>query len=186
MLLLVNEKGYRETLIAAQPANFNAVKHGVHSPRLIGARAAEIQAELFTAFEFSAVQRLAVYELSRNMAILEAIDRELDNRGLVDKRGKPHYLLGQRSRTSKQLERWLEKLSDEIDKPSSTPDQSRGETEDYVRELQRIALRQDRSATTRDRLIALKELLRLGDRGTTSYLETPPEGRLSLMLKNLR
>src|SRR6266536_3186451 len=85
----MNKGGHPETLVAAQPGNANALKHGVHSPRLIQARAAEIA--------------------------------------------------------------------------------------DYVRALQRIALGQDPSGSARDRLAALKELLKLEKKGTTSYIEGASE-----------
>jgi hypothetical protein len=75
----------RESRSLQVKKNANAVKHGVHSPRLIQARAAEIAAELTQAFEFSLTERLAVHEAARCIASLEAIDRDLDERGLVDK-----------------------------------------------------------------------------------------------------
>lgn len=49
----------------------------------------------------------------------------------------------------------------------------RAEFADYVRELQRIALGHDPSGSARDRLTALKELLKLGVTGTTSFIEGP-------------
>jgi hypothetical protein len=77
------------------------------------------------------------------MAILEAIDRDLDERGLVDKGGKPRYLLNHRWRVSKQLDHWLEKISAAIERQSTEgQEQPRAEFADYVRELQRIALGQ--------------------------------------------
>ena len=82
----MNKRGNPETLVSAQPGNMNAVRQGAHSPRLIQARAAEIAAELTQSFAFSPTQRLAVHEATRCMAILEAIDRDLDERGLEDKR----------------------------------------------------------------------------------------------------
>jgi hypothetical protein len=42
----MNKGGHPETLVASQPGNANALKHGVHSPRLIQARATEIVTEL--------------------------------------------------------------------------------------------------------------------------------------------
>lgn len=106
------------------------------------------------------------------MAILEAIDRDLDERGLVDKGGKPRYLLNQRARVSRQLAHWLERLSQAIERQSAPEDEPpRAEFADYVRALQRIALGQDSSGTARDRLAALKELLKLERKGTTSYIE---------------
>ena len=83
----LNEQGNPETLVAAHPGNVNAVRHGVHSPRLIQARAAELAGELTQSFDFSPTQRLAVHEAAHCMAILEAIDRELDER-VSSTRGK--------------------------------------------------------------------------------------------------
>jgi len=158
----MNRRGNPETLVAAQPGNLNAVKRGVHSPRLIQACAAELEGELTRSFEFSPTQRLAVHEVARCMAILEAIDRDLDERGLEDKRGKPRYLLNHRWRVSRQLDHWLGKISDAVARQAAAGEQPpAAELTDYVRELQRIALGHDPSASARDRLGALKELVRL-------------------------
>jgi hypothetical protein len=48
-----------------------------------------------------------------------------------------------------------------------------------VRALQRIALGHDATATARDRLAALKELLALGRKGTTGYLERAAQSELT-------
>src|SRR6266536_4229414 len=175
----MNKGGHPETLVAAQPGNANALKHGVHSPRLIQARAAEI-VELTRSWDFSPTQRLAVHEAARCMAILEAIDRDLDDRGLVDKDGKPRYLLNHRWRVSRQLDHWLAKISEVIERQSAEDrEPPRAEFADYVRALQRIALGQDPSGSARDRLAALKELLKLGATGTSSYLERPAQSELT-------
>jgi hypothetical protein len=172
--LQMNKRGNPQSLVASHPGNLNAAKQGVHSPRLIQARAAEIAGELTQSFEFSPAERLAVQEAARCIAILEAIDRDLDQRGLVDKDGTPRYLLNHRSRTSRQLEQWLERVSAAIERnTASEPEPPRADFPDYVRALQRIALGNDTTATARDQLAALKELLKLGFRGTTSYLERP-------------
>jgi hypothetical protein len=171
----MNKRGHPETLVASQPGNANALKQGVHSPRLIEARAAEIASELTQSFEFSPTQRLAVHEAARCMAILEAIDRDLDERGLVDKGGKPRYLLNHRWRVSRQLDHWLAKISEAIERQSEGEEPPRAEFADYVRELQRIALGHDPSGSARDRLGALRELLKLEKRGTTSYIEGASE-----------
>jgi hypothetical protein len=115
----MNKGGHPETLVASQPGNANALKHGVHSPRLIQARAAEIATELTRSWDFSPTQRLAVHEAARCMSILEAIDRDLDDRGLVDKGGKPRYLLNHRWRVSRQLDHWLDKISEVIERQSA-------------------------------------------------------------------
>jgi hypothetical protein len=107
----MNKKGHRESLVASHPGNTSAITHGVHSPRMIELRAAEIEAELIESFELSPAYRLAAHEVARNMAVLDAIDNYLNEHGLIDRKGKAHYLLEQRTRTSRQLGYWLEKLS---------------------------------------------------------------------------
>jgi hypothetical protein len=175
----MNKRGNPKSLVASHPGNLSAVKQGVHSPRLIQERAAEIANELTQAFEFSPAERLAVHEAARCIAILEAIDRDLDQRGLVDTEGKPRYLLNHRSRTSRQLEHWLEKVSAAIERQAtSEPAPLRANFPDYVRALQRIALGQDPTGTARDRLAAVKELLELGPKATTSYLERSAQPEL--------
>jgi hypothetical protein len=175
----MNKRGNPKSLVASHPGNLSAVKQGVHSPRLIQERAAEIANELSQAFEFSPAERLAVHEAARCIAILEAIDRDLDQRGLVDTEGKPRYLLNHRSRTSRQLEHWLEKVSAAIERQAtSEPAPLRENFPDYVRALQRIALGQDPTGTARDRLAAVKELLELGPKATTSYLERSAQPEL--------
>lgn len=168
----MNKRGNPASLVASHPGNQNAVKHGVHSSRLIQERAAEIASELTQSFEFSPPERLAVQEAARCIAILEAIDRDLDARGLVDKEGAPRYLLNHRSRISRQLEQWLQKISAAIERtPASDPEPLHADLPEYVRALQGIALGRDPSATARDRLAALRELLKLEKLGTSSYLE---------------
>ena len=170
----VNKRGNPQSLVPAHPGNLNALKQGVHSPRLIHARAAEIAVELTKAFAFSPTELLAVNEAARCIAVLEAIDRDLDERGVADKDGEPRYLLNHRARASRQLEQWLTKVSAAVErlaKPEQVP--PRGDFIDFVQALQAIAFGQDASASARDRLSALRELLELGHRGRTSYLERP-------------
>jgi hypothetical protein len=50
-----------------------------------------------------------------------------------------------------------------------------GELEDYVRELQGIAFGHDPDLQTRERLTALKLLIELGARGTTSFHQAAKE-----------
>jgi hypothetical protein len=174
----MNNRGNTKNLVSAHPGNLNAVRQGVHSPRLIQARATEIAGELTQSFVFSPPERLSVHEAARCIAILEAIDRDLDERGLVDKAGEPRYLLNHRARVSRQLEQWLAKISAAIERQLAREHAPpHAEFPDYVRALQQIALGQDRTATARERLAALNRLLKLGFRGTSSYLDecTDPE-----------
>jgi hypothetical protein len=154
----MNKRGNPESLVVSHPGNLNAVKQGVHSSRLIQARAAEIATELTQSFEFSPAERRAVQEAARCIAILEAIDRDFDERGLVDAEGAPRYLLNHCSRISRQLEQWLQKISAAIERsPASEPEPLRADLPEYVRALQGIALGRDSTATARDRLAALRD-----------------------------
>lgn len=156
----MNRNGNPSTLVASHPGNTNAAKYGVYSPRLIEPRAAEIAAELTCAFEFSIAQRIAVEQVARCIAILEAIDRDLDEGGVVDKRGEPRSLLNYRSRISRQLDLWLSKIAPSIERQTADKQApSHPGRSDYVAELQRIALGYDTTASARDRLSANKELL---------------------------
>ena len=176
----MNKAGNPTNLVSAHPGNLNAVKHGIHSPRLLQSRASEIADELTQAFTFSPPERLAVQEAARCIAILEAIDRDLDERGLVDKAGEPRYLLNHRARVSRQLEQWLVKVSHAIDRQKAREQPPpRAEFADYVRALQQIALGHDPTGTARDRLAALKQLRDLGLRGYSSYLEGGKEPELA-------
>jgi hypothetical protein len=176
----VNNLGNSGTLVASHPGNLNAVRQGVHSPRLIGARAAEIAAQLTESFEFSPLELVAVQEAARCIALLEAIDRDLDQRGLVDREGAPRYLLNHRSRTSRQLEQWLGKVTVAVErKTAGELPPPRADFADYVQALQRIALGEEATASASDQLAALKELLKLGFRGTSSYLERPAQAELT-------
>ena len=159
ILILMNKNGNPGSLVASHPGNTNAIKSGVYSSRSIEPRAAEIAGSLTESFEFSVVQRIAVEQVARSMAVLEAIDRDLDERGVVDKRGEARSLLKYRSRISAQLDRELAKIAPaierqlKVDQPASTPGDS-----DLVAELRRIALGQDTTATARDRIAAIREL----------------------------
>jgi hypothetical protein len=166
----MNPHGTPENLIPSHPGNTNALRHGVHSPRLIESRASEIESDLVRSFEFSPSQLLALREVARCIAILDAIDRELDARGLVDKRGRPRYLLDHRYRISRQLDNWLAKISGTIERQAAAEEQPpHSERETYIRELRRIALGRDSAAGARDRVLALKELLRIEEADTKGF-----------------
>jgi hypothetical protein len=171
ILLHVNKKGNPGTLVPAHPGNTNAARYGVYSHRLIEPRAREIEAELIQAFEFTATQRIAVHEVARCMAILDAIDRDLDERGLVDRGRKSRSILNHRARISQQLDHWLAKISPAIDRQTADNHDGRqlGRS-DYVRELQRIALGDDSTATARDRLAAIGRLADLEPANSVTHV----------------
>jgi hypothetical protein len=164
--LFMNKHGNPKTLVAAQPGNTNAAKHGAYSPRLIAPRAAEIVDQLTQSFDFTVTQRFAVEQVGSCTAILEAIDLDLGERGVVDKRGEPRSLLNYRSSILRQLGHWLAKIESTIERQSVGEQIAAVGRADYVRELQRIALGQDTSASARDRIAAIKELRSIESAGS--------------------
>lgn len=176
----MNKRGTPENLVPSHPGNTNAVRHGVHSRRLIQVRASEIELELCQSFDFTPAQRLALREVARCMAILDAIDRDLDDRGILDKRGKPTYLLDHRYRTSRQLDHWLTKISETMERQSVGQEPAAAGRDEYIRELQRIALGHDSAASSHDRLIALKELLRIEEKAESGG---KPQAAVTIIFK---
>lgn len=156
----MNKNGNPGTLVASHPGNANAAKHGAYSERRIEPRAAEIFAEFVQSFEFSPAQRLAVWEVARSTALLEAIDEALDASGLTNKRGEAHSLLNYRVRISRQLQRWMADIAPTIERQSEGSPVDLGKDE-YLRELKRIAVGNDKTASAHDRVAAIKELLKL-------------------------
>jgi hypothetical protein len=103
----VNKKGNPKTLRASQPGNLNAVKSGVYSQPARSDREQEIKCALLVAPFAVPLDEFAAMEIAGLMAIIEAADRDLSERGLVDHLGKPRGLLDYRIRLSGRLERWL-------------------------------------------------------------------------------
>ena len=161
----MNKNGNPGTLVASHPGNTHAARHGAYSARLNEARASEIEQSLLQSLEFSATQRIVLHQVASCMAILEAVDRDLAERGLLNKRGEARSLLVYRSRVSRQLERLLAAVSPAIDRQTSDARRPAARP-DYVRELERIAFGGDSTANARDRVSALNILLKL-DHGST-------------------
>ena len=106
----MNTRGNPQNLIAAHPGNHNAVKEGVHSPKMIETRASEIVSELGISEVIDPIHQKAVMEYARISAIAEAIDRDLSKRGTSDRNGKGRYLVTLRERYG----RLLSKLREEV------------------------------------------------------------------------
>jgi hypothetical protein len=157
----MNTVGNVGSLVASHPGNTNAVKHGAYSHRLMQERAAELEVGLVASCALSPTERLAAQEAARLMATLEAIDRDLEESGLVNKKGEAKSLLNHRARISRQLERWLDRIARTIDRQSAPPRTGAASEEDLRGELERIALGHDRTATAHDRLLALTALAKL-------------------------
>jgi hypothetical protein len=103
----VNKKGNPKTLRASQPGNLNALKSGVYSQRARSDRKQEIKCALLAAPFAVPLDEFAAMEIAGLIAIVEAVGRDLNERGLVDHLGKPRGLLDYRIRLSGRLERWL-------------------------------------------------------------------------------
>jgi hypothetical protein len=158
----MNKNGNPASLVASHPGNTNAAKYGVYSPRLTEPRAAEIVAELSQQFEFSVTELIALAEFARCTAVLEAIDRDLFERGVVDKRGEARSLLSHRSRIVRELDHWLSKIAPTMERQAaSEQDLGPPERSDYIRALQRIGLGYDTTASARDQVQALGKLLEI-------------------------
>jgi hypothetical protein len=170
------QQGPSEDTCRCAPRQYERfLRTGVHSPRVIEARATEIVAELESAVELDAMGKIALWALARLMAVIEAIDRDLSDRGLTDRKGEERYLLKLRERSLRQLDQAMERVSEaqarvRKDRIIDSASDVVGERVDYIRALQVIALGHDPDARLRDRLAAIKSLLELGSRGTTSAL----------------
>jgi hypothetical protein len=105
----MNRTGHKQTLVSHHPGNTNAVRHGVFSPRVLEPRAREIADGLMTAAHTSPLDQLAAEEIGALVALIEAADRDLAERGLTRK-GEPRSLLELRIRLSGRLERWLKEF----------------------------------------------------------------------------
>src|SRR4051812_39648828 len=100
----MNVKGNPQTLRASQPGNKNAVKSGVYSPRALAPRAREVADALLAAPHTAPLDQIAAEEIGSLVATLEAIDLDLLERGLTDRRGHARSLLDYRVRLSGRLE----------------------------------------------------------------------------------
>jgi hypothetical protein len=158
----VNKHGTLANLNASQPGNTNAVRYGVHSTTVIGELAVGIEAELLANCEPAPRERVAVHEVARLLAIVRQIDLDLAERGLVDRRGNPRYLLGMRVRVSRQLERWSLQLPAPVEPPADASEGRPIDRATLMEALNRIATGED-PAPASERLKALQLLLQHDD-----------------------
>jgi hypothetical protein len=106
----MNKHGHPPTLQASQPGNQHALRTGVYSPRALTPRAADIADAVLAASHTVPLDRLAAEELGRLLALIEAIDDDLAQRGLTNRSGNARTLLDLRLRASGRLERWCAQL----------------------------------------------------------------------------
>jgi len=105
----MNPRGHKATLVPQHHGNTNAVRHGVFSSRVLEPRAREIADSLMAAAHTSPLDQLAAEEIGSLVALIEAADRDLAERGLTRK-GEARSLLELRIRLSGRLERWLKEF----------------------------------------------------------------------------
>ena len=106
-----NPNGTPENLVAAHPANVSRVVHGLFSEgdRVLAPRIEAYREELLALPHVAPVDAVAVDECARLLARIEAVDRDLDERGHFGKRGA-RTLLDHRARLSRELRAWLAAL----------------------------------------------------------------------------
>jgi hypothetical protein len=118
--------------------------------------------------------KVVLAEVLRLWARVEAIDRHLDETGLVDRKGKPSYLVQQRARFSRCLMEAHDRLVEAHHRAAkqTVTEESRSveaEPVDYVRRLQLIALGLHPDASVNHELAALALLIKRGAEGASSF-----------------
>ena len=101
--------GHPQTLQRRHPGNMNAVKHGAYSSRALAPRAREIAAALMELPHAVPIDVVAAEEIGTLVARLEAIDRDLDERGHFG-RGGARVLLDHKARLTRELRAWLKEF----------------------------------------------------------------------------
>src|SRR4051794_8059056 len=117
----MNKVGYPDSLIPEQPGNGNALRHGASSKRVTAGRAAQIGTELIELFGDSPKVLVAINVFAPLQATIELMDAELERVGLLDKHGKPHYLIDKRLAAVRRLEEWYDKLIAAVDAAPPQP-----------------------------------------------------------------
>ena len=84
-----NPNGTPENLVAAHPANVSRVVHGLFSEgdRVLASQIEAYRVELLALPHVAPVDAVAVDECARLLARIEAVDRDLDERGHFGKGG---------------------------------------------------------------------------------------------------
>ena len=106
-----NRKGHPQTLVASHPGNAHHLTSGLcsRSGRVLAPRAHKIGNELMQLPHVHPIDRVAAEEIGSLVARLEAIDKDLDERGHFGRAGA-QSLLQYRSRLSGSLQSWLDRF----------------------------------------------------------------------------
>ena len=107
----MNQKGHPPTLQPSQPANRNRLQHGVYSANrtALEPRAREIAEGILAEPHVAEIDEIGAVEIGRLEALIEAIDADLAERGLTNKRGDSRSLVDLRLRASRRLAEWLDR-----------------------------------------------------------------------------
>ena len=105
---MANPEGYPATLEHAR-GNTRAVKPGVYSTRMLAPRAQEVAAQLMELPHVVTIDEMAATEIGILVARIEAIDRDLDERGHFGRNGA-RSLLDHRARLTRELRSWLQQF----------------------------------------------------------------------------
>ena len=106
--MAMNQNGTPSNLIPAHPGNANAVKSGIYSRtgRVLASRAAELTDQLMELPHVQPLDRVAAEEIASLVVRLEAIDKDLEDRGHLG-RGGARSLLEHKARLGRELRQWL-------------------------------------------------------------------------------
>jgi hypothetical protein len=103
----MNQEGHKATLVPGHPGNANAIRHGVYSSQT-SPRVKEIEDALMLAPHVVPLDRVAAREIASLLVMAEAIDADIERRGLLNKKtGEVRTLVDLRIRLSGRIERWL-------------------------------------------------------------------------------
>src|ERR1051326_2924007 len=105
----MNATGTPANLIASHPGNLNAIKSGVfsRSGRVLAPRAQEIAEVLLAAPHIKGIDAIGAEEIGSLVALLEALDTDITNRGVSTRSGEARTVVKLRLQASRRLQEWL-------------------------------------------------------------------------------
>lgn len=108
---MTNPDGHPQTLQARHPGNTSRLRHGVWSDNraALEPRAQEIAEGILAEPHVAEIDEVGAVEIGRLEALIEAIDADLAERGLTNKRGEARSLVDIRLRASRRLAEWLDR-----------------------------------------------------------------------------
>jgi hypothetical protein len=110
--VVVNTKGHVESLVASHPGNMHRLRHGVFSEdsRALAPRAREIADAILSSPTLSDIDAFAADEVGRLLALIEALDVEIEARGVTGRTGDARAVVKLRLSASSRLQSWLQTL----------------------------------------------------------------------------